>query len=343
MFEPLLLGGKASKRYHPDSGPGSPFYVGDESVGYFGEVPQAEVFTMQDIKAMVPSMTLISAQNAPYLKFLYYGKVLFIKKMPGVSVRWSDLYTAGMIYGPDGKNNSLIRKEEEQVTVLKKNNNRYYLRTITSDEFDISTIATPSSSLTYVNDDKVRRRSMFTDLIYRVMSGIVDIYPEKKFEKFGPGEAMYSTIDSFELSREITQRGDFPAEASPVLRIDKYNGVQSRNFTSALLGWSGVSASAFNWRPVLEYIPAEAPIQISLIENNFVDGKIDLEPTANAIVVDLGNTRLEKPIKLVNKSNGPDGAASVSASPVALLALKRLKSSHTTPSSPAGISGIWIP
>lgn len=342
MFEQLLAVGKSAKRYHPDSGPGNPFYVGDENVGYFGEVAQSELITMQEFKDMFPALSLTASQLSPYLKFLYYGKILFIKKLPGAQISWFDLYQAGLIYGPDGKNNNLIKIEVDQVKTLQKNGNRYYARTITSDETDISTIATPNGTLAYVNDDKVRRKSMFTELIYRVITGAISIYPEKKFETFATGAAMLASTDAFEVSREITPNGSNPSQAAPILRIDKYNGASSRNFTTAIVGW-GTTNSPYNWRPVLEYIPALAPIQIYQFINKQAADSVTVEQSVSSITTALGSLHLQRLVGMADASTGPAQAASVRAAPIDVVSATKLKSASAGPDKIASINGVWIP
>lgn len=110
MFEQLLSSGMFKKgTYFPNSGPGTKYLmIGDENLGYFGEVEVPEMPSQMRVQGDLPlpvGAGLASVYNPRFYwwKFFYKGQVLYY---PSDSIfngtTWDTTYNAGLIYGVDG-------------------------------------------------------------------------------------------------------------------------------------------------------------------------------------------------------------------------------------------------
>jgi hypothetical protein len=103
MFEVLLSGGApATKTVYPNSGPGpQTLLLGDENIGYFGELSAGEVITNADLKAFLnPSMQSSVMVDKGWFKCFHKGKVKFISKGGTfTNTAWTALYASGGVYG----------------------------------------------------------------------------------------------------------------------------------------------------------------------------------------------------------------------------------------------------
>lgn len=105
MFELLLGSALPPLIMYPNSGPG-PMYLklGNEDIGYFGEVSSAELITYVAYKDHLNPALLVDINSGTldkgWFKFMHQGKVKFISKYPlGDNLSWEALYKAGGIYG----------------------------------------------------------------------------------------------------------------------------------------------------------------------------------------------------------------------------------------------------
>jgi hypothetical protein len=252
MHEVFLAAG-ARKLVYPDSGPGPISAVGTDDIAYFGEVSNAEVMTADEFKAQIPELFAASVtnDNIPWLKFRYQGKFLFIKKQAifhlssaSFSTNWDGLYRAGLIYGVDGTGPSFVPGEKvEQIRTVKKGAYSFKVRTITSDETEMAT-----QSPTTNGQDHARRKSMYTELLYRVVESGTPIpnYPEKKFEKY-PWQEVNPNI---EITREILVNATYPSGIS--LMRGAFTTSSPNYITGYALAYD--LANIRHWRPVLELI-----------------------------------------------------------------------------------------
>jgi hypothetical protein len=91
--------------YMPYTGPGPQALLrGDWNFGYFGKMPMSDLFSAQECKNYVGSITASSTENTAadlgWLKFVYKGKILFIASQALYNnLTWEQLYRAGVIYG----------------------------------------------------------------------------------------------------------------------------------------------------------------------------------------------------------------------------------------------------
>lgn len=107
MLDWMMLGVSGSViPSYPDSGPGpKTLQFGNTSLGYFGEVTTAQLFTGREFingaKAFVGNYD-VAADSITNLwfKFFHNNKVIYISKIPLINtVSWEDLYKFGLVYG----------------------------------------------------------------------------------------------------------------------------------------------------------------------------------------------------------------------------------------------------
>lgn len=102
-LEALVTAG--GKKTFASSGPGPKTLVGgDSTLGYFGPVPVAELFTSSEIAQQYPEMagfgTMVWGVDLQWQKFIINGKIVYIALVAmNTGCRWTDLYANGMIYG----------------------------------------------------------------------------------------------------------------------------------------------------------------------------------------------------------------------------------------------------
>jgi hypothetical protein len=256
MHEVFLAAG-GRKLVFPDSGPGPITAVGTNDIAYFGEVSNLEVLSAEEFASQIPEFAGAGVVNDdyPWLKFRYYGKYLFIKKFPifkktsgNFVTNWGRLYNAGLIYGVDGPGPYNYSTNIHQLRFVKKGQYNFKVRTITGDTTETATGF--SSSNTGQKDTGIRK-SMFTELIYRVCNEIVPGYDEPKFAK-----NLYNLLmtNEHEICREISKGAGTSGIA--LLRGNAYTsnpGITTYTFTSAFASLDQID----RWRPVLELIPTD--------------------------------------------------------------------------------------
>ena len=102
MLEAMLGSKGKPLKVFPDSGPGTKVLLfGDEQLGYFGEVPEAQ---MVSALAYRNHLGLTAGWGGPadqyWFKFYYKNKIIYITKnyIRG-DVSWNNVYAAGGVYG----------------------------------------------------------------------------------------------------------------------------------------------------------------------------------------------------------------------------------------------------
>ena len=105
MIEQLLAGG-ATKATLPWSGPGiKVIKFGTEDLGYFGTVDDNELFTPAEVLELtgLTAGTVLGTTASFWFKFIFKGKIIYIRNQPTRhKIKWSELYSAGLIYGESG-------------------------------------------------------------------------------------------------------------------------------------------------------------------------------------------------------------------------------------------------
>lgn len=227
--------------------------VGNDDVAYFGEVSNAEILSAEEFINQIPELfgAAVVNDNYPWLKFRYYGKYLFIKKYPifrmttgSYPTSWGGLYDAGLIYGVDGPGPFNYNANVNQLRMVKKGAYTFKVRTITGDTTE--TANGFSSNNSGQNDTGVRK-SMFTELIYRMVGEKITGYEEKKFANVDLSSIV--TINGHEITREIVKTGT----GSGVV-VARGTGYTSRPSVSTYTFMSSFTSlnQPWSWRPVLE-------------------------------------------------------------------------------------------
>jgi hypothetical protein len=125
MFEMLLGGSQVAQTFFPLSGPGSKTLLkGNQTLGYFGEVSGAELFSASELvgKVGLSIGTINNFAGSQWFKFFRNGKVIYIARQPMVSaIGWNDLYNAGLAYGVKGTGLYPVGAGVEQFVPLLKN------------------------------------------------------------------------------------------------------------------------------------------------------------------------------------------------------------------------------
>jgi hypothetical protein len=255
MLESMLAMGGGGKKIYPDSGPGPIAAVGDDDVAYFGEVSNAEILSAEEFVNQIPELfgAAVLNDSMPWLKFRYYGKYLFIKKYPifqlttgNFQTNWASLYNAGLIYGVDGPGPYNFTTNVNQLRFVKKGAHTFKVRTITGDATETATNFDSSNS---GRKDLVVRKSMFTELLYRVINEKLTGYDQKKFASFHVSDVVSN--GGHEVTREIVKTG--LGAGRVVMRGMGYASPGSMASYTFNLPWAALDKFE-RWRPVLELV-----------------------------------------------------------------------------------------
>lgn len=305
----IMLGLGAQKRVYPNSGPGPIAAIGDENIGYFGEVTNSELFTAAQLKAAIPELattqTISNAlDNGPWLKFYYYGRFLFIKKTPLLTSAvnngptcWNQLYLAGLIHGVDGPGATTSGYPVNQIRLVVKGQWKFKVETITGDDTELLNAA--SSSAFY--DNQIYRKSMFTELLYRMCSFVYPAYTGKKFKNYS---AATLTASSYELTRELFFNTTYPTGITVIRAVGGGNDL-------SFVATSGNRTTPFQWRPVLELID---PAQLFIVRPRRLSVKGGLVPIPQPDVTYVQDAALLQNFKYLTDTPFPITVTSVSQS-----------------------------
>jgi len=127
MYEMLM-----SRTVFPDTGLGlkKPIY-GSLSLGYFGEMTDAEVMTVDEILHWTQfySGTRVFDGENGWIKVAFKGRIYLISKKPILSgVTWDALYEAGLVYGTDDTGLFQTANPTNQKTVWSKGGYQYRIK-----------------------------------------------------------------------------------------------------------------------------------------------------------------------------------------------------------------------
>lgn len=125
-------------------GPGpQTLQAGDMTDGFFGEVTPEELFTGDELAAIL-AVTEGTAQNsdAGWLKFACDNKILFVAKQSfRHSISWDHLYSRGIVYGTDGNGENPRGTPTNQLTTVNALGYDFKVRLLTggnADPVDVS-------------------------------------------------------------------------------------------------------------------------------------------------------------------------------------------------------------
>jgi hypothetical protein len=286
MLESMLAIGGGRKKLYPNSGPGPISAEGTDDVAYFGTVSNAELFTAAEFTEQVTELqgVAVNRDELPWHKFLWYGKILFIKQYPifynasstNSPTSWKNLYKAGLIYGEDNDGTYPFNEPVNQFRMVKKSSYNFKVRTITGDETGATTLPMSNGEL-----DTKRRKSMFTELIYRMFQDAVPNYPERKWAKF-----IYQDLIStnLEVTRELLVNTSYPAG----LTIDRGLAIASSPYVAGYSAYPNRNMPTVGraWRPVLELMSGKELFAFSNLYasmHGFMKGSVsDINATIEA-------------------------------------------------------------
>lgn len=280
MFEILMSNSGPRKIEYPDSGPGPKFAAGDNNIAYFGEVSNTELFSGAELQNQITELkgASVVGDTNPWLKFLYYGRYLFIKKSSlfatgtvPAAISWKGLYEAGLIHGVDGPGLTNAGYPVDQIRLVTKGQFRFKVMSITGEESAMSILPTG------YGNDTARHRGMFPELIYRCCTDVVPNYPEAKFEKYPVG----TILTGMEVIREVLVNSANPAGLAMYRDASGTPAITGYRLNLAL-------TFAFRWRPVLELVTAKtlfAPKNFSTMAVDTLIGpvaNVTFQPAAGA-------------------------------------------------------------
>lgn len=90
--------------YFAETGPGNNFVLrGDWNAGLMDFVPPSKFITNAALRAKLPALAALPGNGEPsnWYKFVYKGKVFFYPNASIVTASWSQLYSAGLVFGTD--------------------------------------------------------------------------------------------------------------------------------------------------------------------------------------------------------------------------------------------------
>lgn len=118
----------------PDSGPGSKvMLIGDMTEGYFGVVPEAELFSPMEVYSQLNqgrtelygTLNALPA-NRVWYKFARDGKIVYLASYNQISIRWLELYKLGAAYETDTPDNKQLPPDGtlvRQKSIMRKTEN----------------------------------------------------------------------------------------------------------------------------------------------------------------------------------------------------------------------------
>lgn len=131
-------------------GPGSPtLQFGDSTLGYYGEVTAAELFTTAELSTAIGYSGGNVTTAAPgWIKMMVDGKTLFFpKKALKTGVMWNDLYNAGAVYGINGIGNYPVGAGVLQTKTVQKDAYTYKVRLGSMANVDPATSPSPNTPI----------------------------------------------------------------------------------------------------------------------------------------------------------------------------------------------------
>lgn len=136
MFESLLGMGSRGQVNFPDSGPGSKNLIyGNEQLGYFGTLTQAEFTSLGAIRNLV-GLYAGTDEGAAFLwvKMFYKGRVLYFPTNTiAYNLSWNQLYNAGVVYGVDGNGYAPTATPTNQFKIMNIGKDVLKIRLFTAD------------------------------------------------------------------------------------------------------------------------------------------------------------------------------------------------------------------
>lgn len=219
----------------PYTGPGPQSLIaGDWETGYFGEVTAPELFTGEELAAMVGLQVGTLINNASsWFKFADKGKILYISKLPiRRSISWMDLFDLDCVYGTDELGKKVITKNRDDFIVRLM---RGLGEGVTEGNVDMN----PFPDFTG-NSEWDR---LFARCLYRVSD-------TQRGENFSDNQ-MASVIAGNNGQYTLCQEDSINDPAKVIVR-GRANEADYNSFISQVQ--RDLRDASHGWRPVLEYI-----------------------------------------------------------------------------------------
>lgn len=119
----------------PYTGPGPQVLLkGDRELGYFGEVPDKDLITKNDLRLIVnlpgnAPATGSSPKDNIWFKFAYKGKILYIAGTPILlNLSWNSIYNKGLVFGVHGPGDPGIANPVDQYFTIKTKDENFIVR-----------------------------------------------------------------------------------------------------------------------------------------------------------------------------------------------------------------------
>lgn len=165
LHDGSTLGGFECVGTQAVTGPG----FGDESAGFYGEVPGTEFISYGDLSAQVglSAGTLINDTESGWLKFSLDGVVTYVAKKPvRHTVSWEHIYQAGCVYGVDGFGSNPSGGNVDQNTIVTIDGKDYRVSLLKGTNTD------PGGEDTATFDPSYTHTSEWNRLMYPIHSGV---------------------------------------------------------------------------------------------------------------------------------------------------------------------------
>lgn len=246
MFELLLSSGMGVVQTYPDSGPGTKeLRFGTEDLGYFGEVPADELFTLEELRRQTNFWDGGDiTQNITWIKLFLSGKILYIPTAAVASpVSWSQLYAKGLVYGVDGPGAVPDTPAVNQLVYITKDTFSFKVRCLKTQVDDPASHGGLETIATSPNLKAAEWGRIISALISPRQNGYDgynwNLYPSGSWLLYGTGLAISQNTRA---------------------------GLASQNLGmhNTQVGLVNKTLAGYRWFPALELTPVDAPVYFAI-------------------------------------------------------------------------------
>lgn len=211
--------------------------MGDEEVGYFGKLSQAELFTAPELRTAVGLTTgTPNVWTGSWIKMFSRGKVIFFPDA-GLNndLSWPMLYVRGITSGRDSVDSPGTSAATNQRKVVTRGDNDYVVRLFHSAPSYLNDIAGTLSM--GVADPRIVD-SEWSQIICRLLNYATPSWTGVLWKLFQIGELMSSTTTSGAANRWYWSAPDSTAGYMQHYQLGINNGyINMYSNTRANLGW----------------------------------------------------------------------------------------------------------
>lgn len=249
----------------PYTGPGPQVLLkGDRELGYFGEVPDKDLITKNDLRLIVnlpgdPGSISVGNKGGIWFKFAYKGKILYIAGTPVLlNLSWNSIYNKGLVFGVHGPGDPSITNPVDQYFTIKTKDENFIVRCPTITE----TLDDPPPTNTYNNSGAVfyspsygMGGSELIELLVAVTDTSFGRKPRMKFDNIPFGQVFLNgqTEHTARIDTAKNRVFMFGVHNSYIVTMPVSSSEHRQNgYTVA--GSTGSVTFSKCWRPVLEWI-----------------------------------------------------------------------------------------